>query len=92
MEGKLFWGMWRPPEIQIDGDEERIIVDKAHEGGLGLYAYEYYGDPELFWVIAHVNQIDYPPEDVVQGLEIVIPKKENVIAALIAARSDKSGE
>jgi len=91
-EGKLFWGLWQPPEIQIDGDEERIIVDDAHAGGLGLYAFEEYGDPELFWAIAHVNKIDYPPEQVVRGLEIIIPKKENVIAALIAARSDKSGQ
>jgi hypothetical protein len=91
-DGKIFWGLWQPPEIQMDGDEEVIVVDDAHAGGLGLYAHEYYGDPELFWVIAHVNKIDYPPEDVVKGLQIVIPKKENVLAALIASRSEKSGQ
>ncbi len=82
LDGKGFLGRWRPPEITLDGDEERKIVDDVHAGDLTKYADEAYGDPELFWVIAYVNQIGYPPEEVVAGMTIIIPKQEHVNAAL----------
>lgn len=84
-DGKAFFGIWRPIEVQIDGDEDRVIVDEAHVGDLGKYADEHYGDKELFWVIGHVNKINYPPRDVVVGLVLIIPKEEHVSAALQAA-------
>lgn len=87
--GKAFFGIWKPPKIQIDGDEDRVIVDEAHEGDLTGYAYEQYGDPALFWVIGHVNKINYPPRDVVRGMTIIIPKEEHVMAALQAAKERK---
>jgi|GEM_PF-2041550 len=88
-DGKAFFGIWKPPAIQIDGDEKRIKVDLAHEGDLTKYAEEEYGDPSLFWVIGHVNKINYPPRDVVNGLVIIIPKEEHVMAALQAAQERK---
>jgi len=87
--GKAFFGIWKPPEIQIDGDERRIIVDEAHVGDLTKYADEEYGDASLFWAIGHVNKIDYPPRDVVKGMTIIIPKEEHVTAALQAAQERK---
>ena len=84
-DGVAFFGRWRPPTIQLDGDEERVIVDGSHVGDLNRYAYEYYGDASLWKAIAHVNQINYPIEEVVQGLTLIIPKIENVFAALQAA-------
>jgi len=81
-----FFGRWRPPAVRMDGDEKRISVDLAHAGDLMKYAYEEYGDPELFWAIAQANQVDYPPRDAAVGIVLIIPKYENVMAALQAAQ------
>lgn len=86
----VFFGRWRPPAVKMDGDEERITVDIAHAGDLMKYAFERYGDPELFWAIAQANLIDYPPRDVGVGIALIIPKFENIMAALQAAQ-DKQG-
>lgn len=82
--GKSFFGIWRPPPVQIDGDEERIRIEDGREGQLDLVAFEVYGDRSLWPFIAHANRIDFPLEEVVPGLEIIIPKAANVRAALLA--------
>lgn len=82
--GKAFFGLWNPPPVRIDGDEERIRVEDGREGQLDLIAFEVYGDRALWWAIGQANQIDFPLEQVVPGLELIIPKLANVRAALLA--------
>jgi len=82
--GHAFFGLWRPLNLVLDGDEDEILVQDGLDGQLGTYAEEFYGDERLWWVIAQVNLIDFPPEQVVPGLRLVIPKSEAVNAALLA--------
>ena len=81
--GKTFFGIWNPPNIKLDGDE-KVITIRAHQAGsLDKIAYEEYGDRALWWAIAYVNNIKNPPEEVVAGLELVIPKPDNIKEALL---------
>ena len=80
--GKTFFGVWQPPDIVLDGDERVITIDTAQEGRLDTIAYREYGTRELFWAIAHVNQINNIQAEVVAGVELIIPKIDNVRAAL----------
>jgi hypothetical protein len=80
--GKVFFGVWTPPEITLDGDERKVRVEEKDRGSLDFLADEFLGTRDLFWAIAHVNKIDYPPDDVVPGIVLTIPKLERVLQAL----------
>lgn len=80
-KGRASFGLWRPPEIKLDGDEERIRVPLGLEGHLDLISQVALGDREFWRAIAQVNKIDYPLEEVRAGDEIIIPKVEKVRAA-----------
>jgi hypothetical protein len=79
--GRAFFGLWRPPQIALDGDEERIRIPLGMEGHLDLIAQVTLGDRRFWRAIAQVNKIDYPLEEVRVGDEIIIPKLERVRAA-----------
>lgn len=80
-DGKAFFGVWRPPVIELDGDEEEITVPLGMEGHLDLIAQLTLGDRQFWRAIAQVNKIDYPLEEVRAGDNIIIPKLEKVRAA-----------
>lgn len=80
-DGRAFFGLWRPPEITLDGDEERIAVPMGLEGHLDLIAQVTLGDRAFWRAIAQVNRIDYPLEEVKVGDRIIIPKAPAVRAA-----------
>jgi len=80
-EGRAFFGLWRPPVVSIDGDEERIAIPMGLEGHLDLVAQVTLGDRRFWRAIAQVNQIDYPLEEVRVGDRIVIPRVSAVRAA-----------
>ena len=81
--GRSFFGRWRPPDVQIDGDEKEHIVREGTEGQLDILAHKEYGDRQLWRVIAQANLIDFPLEDVVPSMKLIIPKLANVNAALL---------
>lgn len=83
--GRAFFGIWRRLEVQIDGDEEEIIIQRGLEGHLDLVAFVVYGDRRLWRVIADANLIDFPMEEVTVGRRITIPKTVHVRAALLAS-------
>lgn len=83
--GRAFFGIWRPLDVQMDGDEEDVLIQRGIEGHLDLVAFVVYGDRRLWRVIAHANQIDFPMEEVTVGRRIIIPKLVHVRAALLAA-------
>jgi len=82
--GSAFFGIWRPLVVRIDGDEETVVVQRGLEGQLDLYAAAIYGDRTLWPAIAVANKIEYPPEEVIVGRRLIIPKPGNVRAALNA--------
>jgi hypothetical protein len=85
--GRPFYGLWRPPEIEMDGDEAVFTVPLGLEGHLDLISQVALGDRKYWRAIAQVNQIDYPREEVRAGDEIKIPKLERVRAAYRATQS-----
>lgn len=83
--GRTFFGIWRPPPVVMDGDEEEYEVPLGLEGHLDVIAEAVFG--RAFWpAVAHANQIDYPREEVKAGDVIKIPKPQNVRAAYEAKR------
>jgi hypothetical protein len=80
-DGRAFFGLWRPPQVKLDGDEERIRIPLGMEGQLDLIAQVTLGDRRLWPAIAQVNKIDYVLEEVKAGDEIIIPKLQHVRAA-----------
>jgi hypothetical protein len=90
--GRAFFGIWRPLEVKLEGDEEEVIIEHGLEGQLDLIADAVYGDRRLWRVIAHANQIDRPFEQVTIGMHIKIPKLANVRAALLATAGRQQTE
>lgn len=80
--GRLHFGIFKAPDIKLDGDEETIAVTEATKGNLDILAYNAYGDRRFFWAIGLVNKISNPPDDVVPGVNLIIPKLERVLEAL----------
>jgi hypothetical protein len=84
-DGRAFFGLQRPPVVELDGDEERIAIPMGFEGHLDIIAQTTLGDRQFWRVIAQVNRIDFPLEEVKVGDRIIIPKLEKVRAAYRAA-------
>jgi hypothetical protein len=80
--GKIFFGIWVPPPVQIDGDEKQVVIQQGLDGQLDLIADAEYGDRRLWRVVAQANKIDLPLRDLVPGMKIIVPKAANVYAAL----------
>jgi hypothetical protein len=81
--GRAFFGIWNPPAVQIDGDEEQILITAGMEGSLDLIADAIYGDRRLWRIIAQANKINFPLRDLKVGMRIIIPKPALVKAALL---------
>ena len=80
--GRLWFGRWKPPEITLDGTEEEFTVLEGQEGQLDLIAHDFYKDRKYWRVLAHVNGIDFPLEDLPPGTTLRIPPLSVVHAAL----------
>jgi hypothetical protein len=80
--GKVFFGLWNPPNIVLDGDEERVRVSERDRGRLDLIADDAYGDREYAPAILIANKLFYVPEDVVPGRVLIIPKMSRINEAL----------
>lgn len=85
LAGRAWWGIWKPLDITLDGDERQVTVQQGLEGCLDYIAGQEYRDRSLWPAIAQVNLIDKPFEDVIVGMRIVIPKLAKVRAALAKA-------
>jgi hypothetical protein len=82
-DGKTFWGIWNKPSIVLDGDEEIVTIKQSWRGTLDFLADARYDDRSLFWAIASINGIANIAEEVVPGLRVIVPKIENIKAALL---------
>ena len=85
-DGRPFFGLWRPPPVGMDGDEEEFEVPLGMEGQLETISEAILGDRAYWTAIGNANQIDYVREEVKAGDVIKIPKTQNVRAAYEAKR------
>lgn len=53
-------------------------VNQEEENDLPLIAYKLLGDPDLWWVIAQLNNVVNPLADVAVGLDLKIPTRESI--------------
>lgn len=70
---KKFWGTWKPVAVPSSPSDTYFTVTEAMAGRLDLISYEFYQTPELWWLLAEVNDIFFPPEEVVVGLMLRVP-------------------
>ena len=89
-KGKPFFGVWKKPEIQLDGDEKVITISLDQEGFLDIIAYEEYGDRAWWWAIASVNKIANVNDEIVAGKALIIPKLDNIRDAVQEQRDAES--
>ncbi|RLG71784.1 MAG: hypothetical protein DRO11_03690 [Methanobacteriota archaeon] len=67
-----FWNIFEEPVIEESDSDIVVIAQKGDR--LDTYANKYYGRrPDLWWVIAQRNNMDWPDTEMVPGLEITIP-------------------
>lgn len=78
-----YFGVWNRPNIDLSVDSGVYHTVSEHEiGRLDLVAYDYYGDPLLWWVIADANQISDQFTEVQAGQVIFVPNLDIVSGAL----------
>jgi hypothetical protein len=87
LQGKASWGIWQPLPITLTGNEEQIRVNEGQQGTCEYIAGQVYADRSLWWVIANANHIDFPFEEILAGMLLIIPDPQVVRAALLAASS-----
>ena len=85
------WGTWEPPDIPADATDDVHVVTDTDLGRIDLISHKFYGTPDLFWVILHVNDVlDQYSDDPLLGLPagtiLRIPKKGRVTAILQSGR------
>ena len=61
------------PELKTKPKDTSFIVNAYHIGRLDLVSQEIFDTPSLWWLIAHVNDIIDPLEDMYLGQELIIP-------------------
>lgn len=76
-----FFGLWVAPEIPLSPFDSYHTVNETEIGRMDSIANKYYGNTELWWVIAQVNSIN-DSLGLVAGIVLRIPLKANVTAAL----------
>lgn len=70
-----FWGTYQFPEIPVSPFDTYHIVAELDVYRLDLIAYKYYSTPELWWIIALVNQIFFEFDEMEVGQVLRIPDK-----------------
>jgi hypothetical protein len=74
--GVEFWDLTRLPEVPARLDESRYRLLDTDQ--LDLLADRFYGDPQLWWVLAHANDMVLLPTDLAPGVEIRVPSRRYV--------------
>lgn len=70
---RYFFGTWQPINIPESPSDTFHTVTEADSDRIDLIAYQYYQTPELWWVIAEVNGLFFPFEDLEPGRILRIP-------------------
>lgn len=86
-DGSLYWGVWEPVVFEQRDDELFHRVARNEIGRLDLIADQYYGNVNYWWVIATVNDILNPVEDMHAGDTLRIPSREYIELVMENARA-----
>lgn len=73
-----FWSLPEFPQVIPQDNDVFFNITDEHLGRLDLLAYDAYGDPDLWWVIALANNYEILPTDMILGSRIRIPNKAYV--------------
>lgn len=85
VDGKIQYELWKSnPEFRGTSDYRTHVVRNTDIGRLDLLAYEYYGTPSLWWVIADANDI-INQFDLTLGQALKIPSRALIERYLHAA-------
>jgi hypothetical protein len=88
-----FLGLFEAPDMTGAEEGETLLVVADVNARLDLIAYDYYGDPNLWWVIALHNDLDVPDAYLYRGQQLRVPSKDwvstNILQRVRAARRDK---
>jgi hypothetical protein len=73
-----------PRTLTAEADDQLYTIERTYAYRPDLLAYDLYGTPRLWWVLAQRNpdQIEDPIYDFRPGVTIQLPKKENVLKDL----------
>jgi hypothetical protein len=77
--GTIVFGLMQPAVVPSDSDELWPVSSVAVPR-LDLLANDFYGTPQLWWVLASVNNILDPLVGVPEGTKIRVPTKERLSA------------
>lgn len=64
---------WQPPDIEPSATDLQTQVKPGEEGRLDLVARRVYGNEQLWWVIAFINDIIDPFNEVTVGRKLRFP-------------------
>jgi hypothetical protein len=76
----IVFGLLVEPVVP-DASDVMYTVPQAGEHRMDLISQEFYGTPELWWVVALVNNVVDPLVGFVAGQTIRVPKKERLASA-----------
>lgn len=71
----VFWDHADFPEIEPQENDVFVTIDDNYVGRLDLIAFDFYGDPDLWWAIALANKIELIPTDVYMNRRLRVPAK-----------------
>jgi hypothetical protein len=74
VDGNVVFGLMKDV-IVPDPSDELFVVPQAAVNRLDLVSNEFYGTPQLWWVIARVNNVLDPLVGLPQGTTIRVPTK-----------------
>lgn len=82
---------WEPASMKRDPSDLVYFFEKKYEGRPELLGYVFYGDVQLWWIIAQYNAILDPFIELVEGKLLIIPMLDRVKADLIVPNLKPGG-
>jgi nucleoid-associated protein YgaU len=85
IDGVELWNLPEYPEIEAAPDDLRYVVDRKDR--IDRLAFSFYGNAELWWVIALANELRLLPNDMKQGDTLRIPSPRRVFNQILRSPS-----
>lgn len=73
------------PKFPESSNDQIITIDQTYLGRLDLIANDFYGDVNLWWVIALVNNLEVIPTSMYIGMKLRIPVSDSITIYLSQA-------
>lgn len=76
LDGYEFWDLLEPPTIVPQVDD--VFYQVKGSDRIDRLAFDFYGDPVLWWVLAVANDLEFLPTQLNEGLVLRIPSPRYV--------------